>query len=83
LRLLQTIAVVVLLAAGTFATSDSASAHTSSYCGHGTDGYLWISKWTGHISNMHYPYHYNFYNHYQSPSWNVAHTATTACPNGV
>lgn len=59
------------------------SAHMSTYCGHGTNGTLWVTKWTHHTTGMTYPYHFNFYNHYQWPSWNVQHTGATACPGGV
>lgn len=76
---------IVLLAVLTVGLlgSGEAGAHSSSYCGHAASGYLWVTKWTGHTSGMSYPYHYNYYSHYQYLVGSPHHTGMTACPNGA
>lgn len=59
-------AIVLLATVGLVPTAASpAQAHTSTYCGHGTDGILYITKYVGSVYSG-YPYvHIHRYQHVQ------------------
>jgi hypothetical protein len=78
-RRFGTLAIAALIIVGGLvpAVASPASAHDSSYCGHGTDGIVWVTEYGGLVNN---PADAHLHRYFHVHRIHGRHTRVKQCP---